>query len=115
MINGPNFVILHVQDLPAARQFYTEALGYTIERESPEFVQFDSRGGATLALGTEDAGAPTELWWFVDDAETACADLRSKGVVVVAPPHEEPFGRAFEVADPAGNVVRLLQLPVGGQ
>jgi predicted enzyme related to lactoylglutathione lyase len=115
MISGPSYVIYHVSDLPAARRFYTETLGYSVEGESPAFVQFESRGGATLALGTEDQGAPIEVWWFVDDADAACTDLRAKGAEVVTPPHDEPFGRAFEIRDPGGNHVRLLQLPAGGQ
>jgi predicted enzyme related to lactoylglutathione lyase len=111
MVTGPDFVLLHVPDIAAAKQFYTETLGYGVEAESPEFVQFANTGGATLALGVEGAGDPVELWWFVSDADATYADLQARGVEIVHPPADQPFGRTFSVKDVSGNMVNLLQLP----
>ncbi|HWE64656.1 MAG TPA: VOC family protein [Chloroflexota bacterium] len=112
MFNGLNFVIRHVSDVEAARAFYTEKLGFTVESEQPGFLQFKQPGaGATFALAREEPGTePVELWWFVDDADATHARLRDQGVEIVSPPRDEPFGRAFAIKDQAGATLYLLQL-----
>jgi predicted enzyme related to lactoylglutathione lyase len=109
MIHGPSFIMLHVQNIPAARQFCTDMLGYDVEAEAPGFVQFVNTGGATLALGEAGAGDPIELWWFVDDADGTYSDLQSRGAEVVGPPADMPFGRVFSIKDPSGGTVNFLQ------
>lgn len=113
MFQGLQFVLLHVTDFAAARTFYTEKLGFTIESEQPGFVQFSRPGaGATFALSQDDGSLDRiELWWFVDDAHATHAALAAQGVTIVAPPHSEPFGCAFSVADPSGVTLNLLELP----
>lgn len=114
MGNGPNFIIMHVRDTSKARQFYGETLGYTVEAESPDFVQFKAINGTTLALSTEQGGDPVELWWFVEDADASHDSMRANGVEIVSAPRDEPFGRAFAIKDPSGNTLNLLQ-PAAGQ
>ena len=117
MLEGLNFVVLHVPDLAQASTFYTEKLGFTVEAQQPGFVQFSQPGsGATLSIASPSDN-PTyteqdvELWWYVDDADATCARLRDRGAEIVDPPHDEPFGRAFSVKDPAGHVLYMLQPP----
>ena len=117
MMQGLQFVMLHVPDVAQARDFYTGALGFVVEEEMPDFVQFKrpEAGGATVALGK---GAPvpatsTELWWFVADADAAHRELVARGVTTATAPQDEPFGRAFTVRDPGGNVLFLLQPSTG--
>jgi len=113
--NGLQFVLAHVADLAMARAFYTEKLGLTIAAEQPGFVQFAQPGGkgAWFAL-SEDANARTfsdpEFWWYVDNADSACADLNERGVAIVEQPHDMPFGRVFSIHDPAGNTIYMLEL-----
>jgi hypothetical protein len=40
----------------------------------------------------------------VDDCYRA---WHAKGVVVVAKPHDDVFGRTFVIADPEGNLIRV--------
>lgn len=116
MLQGLQFIILHVEDVDAARTFYTETLGLEVEAEQPGFVQFKQPGGgATFAISRTEAGTdPIELWWFVDDADATHAALARRGVEVVTPPHDEPFGRAFAIKDASGARQFLLQLPNRG-
>ncbi|MDB5074558.1 MAG: hypothetical protein JWO42_737 [Chloroflexi bacterium] len=113
MFQGLQFVILHVPDLAAARGFYTERLGFEVEAEQPGFIQFRTPGsGATFAISQDDGSRERkEAWWFVDDADATHAALKAKGVEIVTPPHDEPFGRALAIKDPSGANLYLLQLP----
>ena len=114
MLQGLNFVIAHVADIEEARAFYTQKLGFTVQDQQPGFVQFQQPGsGATFAVAQETADAPdrVELWWFVENADSAHAAMRDRGVEIVRAPKDEPFGRAFSIKDPSGNTLNMLQLP----
>jgi predicted enzyme related to lactoylglutathione lyase len=107
-----NFIILHVRDLPAERDFYKDALGLEVEGEVPVFVNFKPNGAASLALATDDpvgAQHSVELWWQVDHADTLHAALEKRGVKIISAPKDEPFGRAFAIHDPEGNQVNFYQ------
>ena len=114
MLQGLQFVMIHVPDVAEARAFYTEKLGFMVEDEAPDFVQFarPASGGATVALGKGTAATSdcVELWWFVEDADAAYRDLAARGVALSGGVSDEPFGRTFTVQDPAGNTLSMLQL-----
>ena len=112
MDNNLDFVLLHVPDLAAARAFYTEKLGFAVESEAPGFIQFRRPAGAIFALQQDDAAKPyagVELWWLVENADEAHADLSARGIPIVAPLADQPFGRAFSFTDPAGNTLNVFQ------
>ncbi len=114
MILGLDFVMLHVPNIEQARTFYTEELGFAVEDQQLGFVQFkqhESRG-AIFALQEDEGVAPhagVELWWIVDNADTTYATLVSHDVESVSQPTDEPFGRAFIIKDPAGNIINMFQ------
>ena len=115
MLAGLNFVMVHVPELRAVRDFYVEKFGLTVESETPTFVQFVQPGGrgAIFALFEDAAARPSaepELWWSVDDLDATYADLMAKGVKSVEAPSDRPFGRVCSVSDPAGNTI-FLQKP----
>ncbi len=118
MLVGLNFVMLHVPDVAKATTFYTEKLGFVIEDQMPDFVQFKqpTGSGAIFALAKGDAvpGPGVELWWFVDDANATFATLKEQGVEVVDQPKDEPFGRTFSIKGPAGYTLYMMQ-PAQGQ
>jgi lactoylglutathione lyase len=119
MLIGLNFVLLHVPDIAAATTFYTEKLGFAIEDQVPDFVQFKqpNGNGAIFALSKGEAmpSQTTELWWFVDNADATLADLKAKGVEVVDEAKDEPFGRTFSIKAPAGYTLYMLQPRQGQQ
>jgi predicted enzyme related to lactoylglutathione lyase len=115
MLQGLNFVLLHVTDIEKATAFYTEKFGLVIEAQQPGFVQFKQPmgQGAAFALSSEGDGTPVqnvELWWFVDDADATYADLVAKDVSVAQPLKDEPFGRTFAIKDPSGNTLYIMKL-----
>ena len=122
MNSSVQFIVRHVTDIAAARAFYTEKMGLEIEAEQPGFVQFKSQEGAPFAISLASAdpvaaalpggqSEPLELWWYVDDADGAYAELKDRGVEIVFPPMDAPFGRAFAIKDAAGEYCFILQPP----
>ncbi len=114
LTTGLNFVMLHVADVAAAKDFFIEKLDLEMETQLPDFVQFKQSGGNGAALGigkgdtTPDIG--TELWWYVENADEAFATLQQRGATVKEPLTNMPFGRTFSIEGPGGFVLYLLQL-----
>jgi catechol 2,3-dioxygenase-like lactoylglutathione lyase family enzyme len=122
MNSGLQFIVRHVTDIAATRAFYTEKMGFEVQAEQPGFVQFKAPDGAPFAISLTSAdpvaaelpgGRPEslELWWYVDDADAACAELKAKDVEIVFAPKDMPFGRAFAIKDATGAYCFILQPP----
>lgn len=109
MLHGLSFIIMHVPDVDRAKTFYVDRLGFQVENEQPGFVQFVNTAGATFSLGPEEAGDPIELWWRVDDVDATHRDLAARGVEIISPPKDEPFGRAMAIGDGSGATLYLHQ------
>lgn len=107
------FPIIRVQDLPAVRGFY-EKLGFSQTYQfppegEPGFVTME-RGSSSIGIGAGEANDADRfgLWVYVDDVDAALESLRAVGVVVVAPPEDQPWGeRVAQTRDPNGNLVYL--------
>lgn len=107
---------LHTSDLPAARAFYGELLGW-------EWAAVATAGGQYLlaGLGAEAVGgalqAPPSMGpprWHsylrVADADTTAAAAREAGARITAGPYEvEAVGRMAWLEDPTGAAVALWQ------
>jgi catechol 2,3-dioxygenase-like lactoylglutathione lyase family enzyme len=101
------FALEYVRDIEAAKRFYVEVLGLEVQRVHPQFVQFEHFALASdESLSGTDA---TELYWLVDDAEAAFADLSAR-VEVSMPLRELPFGKVFALKDPAGGPQYVIEL-----
>jgi catechol 2,3-dioxygenase-like lactoylglutathione lyase family enzyme len=94
--------------MEAAQRFYTDVIGLTVQRQHPTFVQFDYFAIASdqpLGGSTKDR----ELYWLIDDAENAFAELPSSAEVTM-PLQELPFGKVFGIKGPSGGPCFMLQL-----
>jgi hypothetical protein len=71
-------------------------------------------GGAPVGPGSgEDAGATWQSWWMSSAAEVDLMHRIAvrKGIVVVAPPEDKPWGvRELRIAHPEGHVFRVCAL-----
>ena len=113
MANKPRFgfTLEYVSDIEAAKRFFVDVLGLEVERVHPTFVQFRDRDGATFAISSEEpmGGRDNrELYWLVDDAETAFRDLSQRAEVCL-PLKQMPFGKVFGIKDPAGQPHYLVE------
>ncbi len=109
MNNQPQFgfVLEYVTDIEVAKRFYVEVLGLTVERYHPTFVQFNH-----FAIASDESlsgSREPEIYWLVDDAEAAFADLSQKAEVTF-PLKQLPFGKVFAIKDPAGRSCFLIEL-----
>lgn len=107
-----------VPDLPAARRFYCDVLGFTVQQEfGPDLLQLEHAGCAVLLSRCDFAAEPAypaaaqvALGLAVADLEAEAVRMRAAGVpLVFESPQEFPAGRFLPVRDPAGNVIELLQ------
>jgi catechol 2,3-dioxygenase-like lactoylglutathione lyase family enzyme len=101
------FAIEYVKDIDAARRFYVDVLGLDVERTFPTYVQFDS-----FAIATDESmsgrGEP-ELYWLVDDAGAAFAEMSPQSKVSMELT-QMPFGRLFAIENADGRPRYILQL-----
>ena len=113
MIQGLTYAILTTGDMTRARRFFTEQLGLSTEEEQGDvFSQFTTREGTLWAIMQAPPGAAPDgyaLYLQVADADAAHQTWAARGVEIVTPPHDEPFGRTFAFRDPDGRVLHAYQ------
>jgi len=103
--------ILRVADLAASVDYYTHALGFTLNWRDEDGNAFASltRGRCDLFLTVGDQGhAGHWVWIAVADADAVCDEVRARGAKVRHPPTNYPWGsREVHIEDLDGNVLRL--------
>ncbi len=100
------FIVEYVTDIEAAQRFFVDVLGLKVERYHPAFIQFDH-----FAIASDESLSGTrapEMYWLVDDAEAALAEL-SQTTEISIPLTQKPFGKVFAVKDPTGQLCFLLE------
>ncbi|MEU9499501.1 VOC family protein [Streptomyces sp. NPDC048196] len=111
-------VLLRPSDPERSRAFYGEALGLEIYREFGTGAERGTvyfLGGGFLEVSgrtTEPATDTLRLWLQVADAEAAHRKLVARGVEVLQPPVQEPWGLIeMWIADPDGHRIVLTEVP----
>jgi catechol 2,3-dioxygenase-like lactoylglutathione lyase family enzyme len=105
---------LPVDDIAAARDFYTDYLGLSVEEFNLGWVaRYRSPGGeASVQLVTRDATAPHDSVISVhvgSAVDEAYAEAKRRGYEIVHPLTEEAWGvRRFFVRAPDGNVINMV-------
>jgi predicted enzyme related to lactoylglutathione lyase len=111
---GLRTALYNAPDIDAARRWYTEVLGFEPYFNEPFYVGFNV-GGYELGL-LPDAGASgrggVTVYWGVEDADAAVAELIAKGATADAPVQDVGGGiRTATVIDPFGNVFGVIENP----
>jgi catechol 2,3-dioxygenase-like lactoylglutathione lyase family enzyme len=104
---------LHVDDIEAAKGFYTGFLGLTSEEFNLGWVaRYQSpESGANVQLVTGDAtaGEDAVISVHTPDVEAAYREARELGYEIVVPLRTEEWGvRRFFVRAPDGNLVNVV-------
>ena len=107
---------IHVRDLDAAKRFYGESLGLAHLFDAPPRLAFYQCGETRLMLAEDEklaGGGGTVLYYAVDDARAAQAELAAKGAAfaedarIVARVGDRDIWLAV-TDDSAGNPVGLM-------
>ena len=114
-------VALTVDDVPASTAFLVDHFGFQIEMSADGFasltrddcgmhVAFLRRGLSTLPDDQRnDHASGVILALTVDDLEGELARVQAEGVAITMPLTSEEWGeRAFQVRDPNGMIVQLV-------
>ncbi len=114
-------VSLNVDDVPASTAFLVDHFGFHAETAAEGFaslarddvgmnVVFLRRGLETLPADQRDNHATGQILAFtVEDLETELARLQGEQVTITMPLTAEEWGeRAFQVRDPNGVIVQLV-------
>ena len=115
MLLGLRTVIYRAPDLARAKAWYADAFGITPYFDEPFYVGFDV-GGYELGLDP-DAGTPpgpggAVAYWGVADLQASLARVLERGAELVSPAQDVGEGiRVATVADPAGNLIGLIENP----
>lgn len=120
-------VSLNVDDVPASSAFLTRHFGFREEMSADGFasltrddagmnVVFLRRGLPTLPADQRDDHASGVILAFVvDELETELARLEGEGVAITMPLTVEEWGeRAFQVRDPNGVIIQLVDWSAPG-
>ncbi len=123
--------IVHPTDLERSLDFYGRALDLPVVREfgagAGRGVVFAAGGGQIeVVAGSRDAGthgdpapfrgggtlAGLALWLQVRSVAEAVAEVAARGVAVLRPPVEEPWGLVEAwIEDPDGLRIHLVEVP----
>ncbi len=115
MLAGLRTVIYQVDDLAAARRWYTAALGIEPYFAEPFYVGFNV-GGYELGLDPDGDGVTRGnnaiAYWGVPEIHTAVAHWTQQGAKPVSEVSEVGDGIfVAQLADPFGNVLGLIENP----
>jgi len=117
-------ITLFVEDLETTKAFYQKVFDLQIEFEDPSSAVF--KFGDTLInllqvseapelvepgkVASREAGSRVVFTIQVDDVDTMCEQLRSRGVDLLNGPMDRPWGiRTASFKDPAGHIWEIAK------
>jgi catechol 2,3-dioxygenase-like lactoylglutathione lyase family enzyme len=116
---GIHAITLFVEDLAAAKKFYSDVFGLPVVFETEDSAVF--RFGATLVnllmmsqapglvdpakVAAKDAGVRFQFTIEVEDVDAMCGELKRRGVELLNGPMDRPWGiRTASFRDPGGHI-----------
>jgi catechol 2,3-dioxygenase-like lactoylglutathione lyase family enzyme len=104
--------IFRVKNIEVSREYYTRALGFTVDFETPGFISV-SRGKCHLFLCEGDQGHfGAWVWISAPDVKELVEELRASGAHIRHEPTNYPWALEIQVEDPDGNILRMGSEPI---
>jgi uncharacterized glyoxalase superfamily protein PhnB len=107
--------ILPVEHLGTAKEFYVGRLGFDVRFEVTDDgvngMLGIERGTIAITLDCPMSGHGRDacVSLSVDDADAYYAEWVGRGIEMLRPPHDEPWGaRSFDLLDPFGNTIFVM-------
>jgi catechol 2,3-dioxygenase-like lactoylglutathione lyase family enzyme len=122
--SGIGAITAFVEDLDAAKRFYTEVFGLPVAYEDDASAVFNFGNTiinllkteaahdliAPAAVASPDAGARIQFTIAVDDVDAMCAQLAERGVELLNGPIDRPWGiRTASFRDPGGHIWEIAR------
>jgi glyoxylase I family protein len=121
--HGGFAVRYQVSDVARSVTFYTEHLGFAVERNVPPAFASVTRGPLRLLLGgpgssgsralpdgrSQVPGGFNRIVLYVEEIEALAAALSQRGVVLRGKLESGPGGKQIQLDDPDGNPIELHQ------
>lgn len=102
-----DYLELPAANLPATKQFYSQAFGWTFVDYGPTYAAFDQGlDGGFDADRADQTRAPLPIL-YAHELEAMLAKVEAAGGRVVKPIYSFPGGRRFHFADPAGTEIAV--------
>ena len=116
MFTGLQTVMIHVDDMEKAKQWYTGVIGVRPYFDEPNFYIGFHVGGYELGLHPSDAkvtkGGSTYVYWGTKDARSELARLLKLGAKLHQDVQEVGGGiLVATVTDPWGNIFGVIENP----
>lgn len=105
-----NQVTVPARELAASERFYRLLGLRQIVRASPRYARFETEGGATFSVATDESYTGPVVYFECGDLDVTVAYLQQQGVAFEQEPVDQKWGwREARLRDPAGNAVCLYQ------
>jgi len=112
-ISGPDFITLIVSDLAVSRAFYRDKVGFRESEARPNALAFVAHPCGLAIRQSPDGrkiespGQGVTIWLRSSDASADYRELKQRGVQIVEPLREGPFGMTFSFGDPDGYILTV--------
>jgi len=115
MLRKIDCVMIRVDDLPAAMQFYCEVFGLrALWRDERSVGLGLPETDAEIVLHSDPAiPHRIEVHYLVDDVVAACNAYSARGCTIVVPPFSIPIGTCAVIVDPFGTTLCILDMSTG--
>jgi len=98
--------VVHVPDTRATAEYYRDVLGFTFDFGGDGYAVV-WRENAAVHFVHGELGGGFHLFFWLEDLDSYCAEIRSRGATIDAEPTDQPYGlREFTAVD--CNGVRLV-------
>jgi catechol 2,3-dioxygenase-like lactoylglutathione lyase family enzyme len=96
---------IHVTDIPRARAFYRDTLGFKLVRDAEDKLVFET-GKFRLYVNKDDKGMPFIPALQVPNYDAAKTFLKNSGCEII---HEWPGSKALYFRDPLGQIIDIIE------
>jgi predicted enzyme related to lactoylglutathione lyase len=98
-----DYLELPAGDVPAIKEFYSKAFGWSFQDYGPTYAAFDEGlDGGFDGDPAERSKAPLPVL-YATDLEAMLTRVEAAGAVILKPIYAFPGGRRFHFRDPAGT------------
>ena len=98
-----DYVEFPAKHLPAVKQFYASAFGWSFIDYGPSYAAIDPSAGLDGGFDASSERTKPLVILYASDLEAMEATVRAAGGTITVPIFAFPGGRRFHFQDPAGN------------